>query len=118
MLVARQNTYAASHNGKFFQGLLTFSSLPAHTTTQSADKLADRLTAKPTDQSLSWADAFPEFNTELFAAGAKVDVYDGPIGKGWWIVVYVKHNGIVYHRCKSFGPDKSRDHDWEVYEDE
>jgi len=108
-LVARQNTYASNHGGKFWQGLITFSALPAHTTSTVADSIADRLTVRPTDQDTSWSDVFPEWDSELFAAAAKIDVYDGSEGKGWVLTVYVKHNGITYYRVKAWGNETWRD---------
>jgi len=115
-LINRQNNYASNHGGKFWQGLLTFSSLPNHTPTTPGDSLADRLTSHPTDQSVSWHDVFPEWDTELFAAGALVDVYDGPLGSGWSITIFVKYQGIVYQRKKCFGPDVSDDYDWRIFD--
>jgi hypothetical protein len=114
LLVARQNTYFAAHTN-YFQGLITFSSIPAHTTTTVADSLADRLTFHPTDQSETWASLFPEFNIELFAAAAKIDVYDGPSGKGWYLTVSVKHNGVIYQRQKWWGAE-NHDFDWAIYD--
>jgi hypothetical protein len=114
LLVARQNTYFAAHTN-YFQGLITFSSIPAHTTTATADSLADRLTFHPTDQAETWSSLFPEFDIELFAAAAKIDVYDGPSGKGWVLSVFVKHNGIIYQRQKWWGPENN-DFDWRIYD--
>jgi hypothetical protein len=112
-LVNRQNNYF-QFNNKYWQGLLIFSSLPAHTTTNVADAPADRLTVHPTDQSSSWSDVFPEWNSELFAAGAQIDVYNSPKGKGWILTVFVKHNGNIYQRQKWWGPENN-DFDWRLY---
>ena len=116
-LVAKQNTYASNHGGKFWQGLITFSALPAHTAVVVADTSADRLTLHPTDQTESWHDFVPAWDSETFAAAARVDVYDGPSGKGWCLTVWVKYEGTVYSRKKCFGPDVSGDYAWRV-EDE
>lgn len=114
-LVARQNTYAANHGGRYWQGLITFSTVPNHTPGAAGDARADRLTVRPTDQAESWQDLFPEWDTENFAAAAKINVYDGPSGKGWNLTVFVRYNGVIYHRQKWWGPE-SHDFDWTIYD--
>lgn len=115
ILVARQNTYASNHGGRFFQGLITHSSIPAHTTSTAGDAPGNRLTFRPTDQIESWADILPEFNSENFAAAATIDVYNGPSGNGWFLTVWVRHNGVIYQRQKWWGPE-NHDYDWRIWD--
>ncbi len=114
-LVSKQNAYAASHGGKFWQGLITFTAIPNHTASTAADAPADRLTAHPTDQTNSWHDLFPAWDSETFPAAAKIDVYDGPSGKGWFLTVFVRYDGVTYARRKWWGP-VTNDYDWRVFD--
>ena len=116
-LVARQNAYYVAHNNRFWQGLITHSAIPFHQSAVTGDAPADRLSFHPTDQADTWEDMFPEWSSETFAAAAKIDVYNGPTGKGWILTVYVRFNGVTYARCKSFGPNTSFDFDWRVYDE-
>ena len=116
-LVSKQNAYFVA-NGKYWQGLLSFSSIPNRTASTVADAPADRLALHPTDQASSWTNFVPTWSGELFAAAAQVDTYDGPIGKGWSLTVWVRYEGVTYQRKKCFGPDVSDDFDWRVWEDE
>lgn len=114
-LIARQNAYFATNN-KYWQGLITHSSPPAHSSTNVADAPADKFTFHPTDQPATWTDFLPEWNGENFAAAAQIDVYNGESGRGWIVRVFVRYGGTIYERCKSFGPDTSFDFAWRVYE--
>lgn len=116
-LISRQNAYFAA-NGKYWQGLITHSSFPTHTTSTTGDTTADKLTFHPTDQQSSWSTFLPEWTGENFAAAAKIDVYDGPSGKGWIVHVFVKFNGVVYERRKTFGPSTAWDFAWRILVDE
>jgi len=112
LLNSRQNAYFVSH-GKYFQGLITHSALPAQTTAATAVAAPDGLTFHHADRSETWQDFLPEIN-ETLAGAIVIDVYDGPQGKGWIVTVYVRYNGTTYRRIKSVGPDTSRDAPWEV----
>lgn len=114
-LIARQNAYFAA-NGKYWQGLVTHSAIPTHDSATVGDTSANRLTFKPTDQSETWGDFLPEWNAETFAAAVVIDVYDGPGGKGWIVIVFVRYSGTIYQRCKSFGPDTSFDFAWRIWD--
>lgn len=116
VLVARQNTYASNHNGKFWQGLITHATIPSHVPATAGDVTADRLTFTPTDQAESWLDILPEWEPEAFAAAARVDTYNGPSGRGWILTVWVRFNGVTYVRAKGFGPETNHDHDWRVFD--
>lgn len=114
VLVARQNTYFTNHN-RYWQGLITHASIPAHVTATAGDATADKLTFTPTDQAESWLDILPEWQPEVFAAAAVISVYSGPGGKGWNLTVWVRFNGTIYQRQKWWGPE-NQDYDWRVYD--
>lgn len=114
MVVSRQNAYLTNH-GRYWQGLITHTSIPAHESTTSADSTGDKLTLRPTDQTETWLDIFPEWSSESLAAAVVMDVYSGPEGQGWIATVFVKFNGTIYKRTKATGPETWRDSVWSIF---
>jgi len=111
-LKARQETYYAN-NGHYFQGLWTHNA--EVTQTDSLDNTAaDNLTSKPTDQTHTWRDFLSTSLDAPIPARLKIDVYDGPKGKGWQAVLQVKYKNKIYQRTKQVGPESYRTHDWIV----
>lgn len=114
VVVTRENTYASNHGGKYWQGLISHSTIPTHTGAVVGDSVGDQFTLTPTDQNTSWSDALPDFLTDSWPAALVIDTYDGPLGKGWVATVYVRYSGTIYFRVKAFGPDTSYDKPWTV----
>lgn len=115
IVIPKQNNYAANHGGNFWQGLISHSIIPAHTAGTAGDSTGDRFTLHPTDQNSSWIDAVPDFTGETWPSAAVIDVFEGPLGKGWVATLYVMYNGIIYQRTKGFGPGgSSYDRAWTV----
>lgn len=104
-LVTRQNTYAASHGGRFWQGLRTNSTPPA----DGADGTGDRLTDRPYYQSEDWAAMGVSSWVEAFSL--EVTQYVGPLGNGWVATATVTLGGRTFCRSKGQGPE-SRDAGW------
>jgi len=105
----RQETYASNHNGRYWQGLRSHSSIPI----DAIDSFADLLDSHPTDQVSSWNDALPGLPTNwpvLFV----MDVYDGPQGMGYVGSVYVYHTNTdrTYSRSRNEGPETWRTVAW------
>jgi hypothetical protein len=108
----RQALYLAN-NGRYWQGLITHSAVPAHTTTVTNNAAPDRWTFKPTDVDLNWADAFPGgWSNEAVSAAIKFDVYAGPQGQGWIGTIFVRFNGTLYDRAANWGPETWRTYGW------
>ncbi len=116
IVVTRESTYAGNHGGKYWQGLITHSIVPAHTGAVVGDSVGNQFTLQPTDQNSNWNDALPgeTWLTETWPAALVIDTYDGPLGKGWVATIYVRYNSTIYFRVKAFGPDTSYDKPWTV----
>jgi hypothetical protein len=108
----RQATYAASHGGRFFQGLPTHAAPVAHTDTEDGATAAGRLTVRPTDQDEDWLALLPEWNGIGMPTRSQIDVYDGPQGKGWTWTVEATHNGQLWRRVHHVGPETARVKPW------
>lgn len=109
-IVARQETYFVNH-GVYWQGLITHTVVPAHTTLLFGDSLADRLLVTPTDQrGANWLQALTglNLNIELFPAALICDSYEGPAGNGFALTVLAYHNGTLYGRTQGYGPQASQ----------
>lgn len=114
--VARQENYF-TNKGRYWQGLLTHTTVPPHTSGADGDSIGDRINIHPTDQFEDWITAFPEWENVALPAAVKVDVYDGPQGKGYCATLYVRFNGVLYSRAQNVGPEAFRTYGWRV-EDE
>jgi hypothetical protein len=112
-VTSRQETYFANQ-GRYWQGLITHLVPPAHTNSTDGSKTGDRLDQGPSDQpnSRTWLDVFPEWLSELLPATAIMDVYDGPLGKGYVATVRATHNGTLYERSQNVGPETWRTQAW------
>jgi len=113
IVVSRQETYFGNH-GRYWQGLLTHTNIPAHTTASDSDSVADRLTTTPNDQTETWLNVFAEWQLEAFPAAVKVDAYDGPDGKGFVATIFIRHNGTLYSRSQAVGPETWATRAWRV----
>jgi hypothetical protein len=114
-VVPRQAAYLAAH-GEYWQGLAIFNvdNLPDNLDDGSSTVAAiiPILNTHPTDQVETWADlAFNLGVTVPFAAS--IDVYDGPLGKGYVGTVWVKWNGNFYTRSQNVGPEDYRTRPWQ-----
>lgn len=115
VLVARQETYFANH-GHYWQGVRTHTFDLNHTSQTDGDSSPDNLNSRPTDVEESWTTLFPAWEGVSIPAVLKVDVYDGPLGKGWVATVWVAYNGTVYRRSRNVGPWTERTEAWAVAE--
>ena len=100
----------ASKSGKFYQVLWTHSQAPA----DGALVLPDLLYSFPTDQIGKSAQAQWDAAKlpASFDARIRVDVYDGPQGKGFVVVVQSQLNGATWQRSINYGPETYRDQGW------
>lgn len=103
---AKQDAYAASHNGRYWQGLRTVANTPA----DGATALPDIGTRCPSDQP---GDPWPAAirNTQLEMA-IQMDVYDGPMGTGYQATVQVSIAGQTWTRTAQVGPEAWRVSGW------
>ena len=108
---ARQENFR-TNRGRYWQGLLTHTNVPAHTNSADGDSIADRLIQSPTDQLENWVTVFPEWSGESIPCALSVDVYDGPLGAGWILIIFIRYNGQLYRRAFNVGPDSSRSNPW------
>ena len=107
-LTTFQESYLAA-TGRYFQALASHSSAPA----DGNVAVPDRLTAGPTDQAETCAFMWQQ----LALAGAlnystRVDVYDGPQGKGYLHTVSVILSGQLWERTLNTGPEAYREAAW------
>ena len=101
-IAAVQDAYFATH-GRYWQGIETPDIPPDELT---AVKSPD-LTKRPTDQAEKWDDVFRSALAlpSTWPASLRVDVYDGPLGKGWTLTVVATKAGVRYWRTWSVGPE-------------
>lgn len=97
-VVDRQESYAASHGGRYWQGLRTHVIEVEYPDGGDVDVVGDNLTAAPSDQ----------------AALFSVHAYDGPQGTGFVACVIVRYNGTMYWRCQNYGPETWRTFSWRI----
>lgn len=109
-IVARQEAYAAAHNGRYWQGIITHNTPPDDGASTPAD-----YTRKPTDQAERWSDIFTGANAlpANIPCQIRVDVYDGPLGKGWTVTLSGTKGGNYYWKTWNVGPETWRQHDWQ-----
>ena len=110
-IVARQEAYALNHGGRYWQGIITPTVPPDDGASVPAD-----YTLKPTDQLERWADVFKAADAlpANIPCQISVDVYDGPLGKGWTVTLRGTKAGNLYSKCWNVGPETYRAHDWTV----
>lgn len=110
-IVARQENFRANR-GRYWQGLRTHTTVPAHTNSTDGSKLGDRLNEGPGDQFSTWLNVFPEWLSELLPVTVWIDVYDGPEGHGWVGGIEATHNGNLWRRTQNVGPESWRTQGW------
>jgi hypothetical protein len=112
-LVARQDNFFINR-GRYWQGLRTHTIVPAHTNGADGDSLCTELDAQPNDAFSNWRNAFPEWATEPIPCALQCDVYDGPLGKGWFATIWIRYNGTLYKRSRNVGPESEHTQAWAV----
>lgn len=105
---ARQATYAANHNGRYFQLLPTHLILPA----DGLETALANLLAKPSYQAESGAD-FGGWPATLPMC-LTIHQYDGPQGRGYAGICEVVVSGTTYWRAAQVGPETWRAFGWSV----
>lgn len=115
-VVPRQAAYLAAH-GRYFQGYATFSlaALPDNPSGGAATVLevAPTTNTHPTDQAETWTDSGIVLGATIPMA-LRMDVYDGPQGKGYVGTVWARWAGNTYTRSQNFGPEDWRTQAWAV----
>lgn len=107
----KQDTYAANHNGRFWQGLRTASTHPA----DGVASLPDIGLRCPTDQlGDPWPAAIRNNPLEM---AIQIDVYDGPLGTGYQATVWVSIVGRTWTRTAQVGPETWRASGWSEVQD-
>ncbi len=109
-IVARQEAYAANHGGRYWQGIITPNAAPDDGLSVAAD-----YTKRPTDQAERWADIFTGANAlpASIPCQIRVDVYEGPLGKGWTVTLRATKTGVLYWRTWNVGPETWRATGWQ-----
>lgn len=98
--------------GRYYQALWSHSTAPANLALVAPDLLA----FKPTDQLESWQSLWDT----LAVIGGKspcrmrIDVYDGPQGKGYVVTVEAILNGTSWSRSINIGNETWRDRAWQA----
>lgn len=102
----KEAQYAAAHGGRYWQGRVTHSVIPA----DGATATPDIGTATPTDQPDPWPLALRQVAMEMALA---INCYSGPQGDGYVATVFVSINGTVWRRAAQVGPETWRQHGWQ-----
>lgn len=108
-ILNRQATYASNHNGRYWQGLITHTTIPV----DAIDALADQLNNHPTDQNVSWNQAIPGLPVN-WPIAIVMDVYDGPDGTGFCgtVYVYITQLSRLFSRSQNVGSETWRTRPW------
>lgn len=108
-----QDGYFATHK-IYFQGIVTPTTAPDEAT---KTRVPD-LTKKPTDRPHAWADVFKAADVlpATWPAQVRLDVYDGPRGKGYTVTLVCAEGGKAQTRTWNFGPETERDTGWSTVE--
>lgn len=102
----KQDIYAASHGGRYWQGLRTHTITPADESTALPSIGAQC----PTDQlGQPWPNAILTAPMEM---ALQIDVYDGPQGTGYQATVWVTIAGNTWMRTAQVGPENWRVSGW------
>lgn len=110
-VTAAQDMYAAGHNGRYWQGLRSASTIPS----EGNESLPDIGTRCPTDQiGVPWPAAIRNAVQPMAVAS---DVYDSPLGTGYVITVWVRVLGTLYARSQNVGPEQFRTQAWHVVDE-
>lgn len=92
--------------GRYFQGLKTPAVTPADMLALPTDSIL-----KPAGQPESWANAgiaLPVLSEISF----RIDVYDGPKGRGYVLHGEIQLAGKLYRKSACFGPESWQEQDW------
>lgn len=101
----KEDTYAANHAGRYWQGLRTHTVTPADGVTITPNIG----TRTPSDQPDPWPLAIRNATLPM---ALQVDVYDGPEGVGYVATVTVAINGQDFQRSAQVGPETWRAKGW------
>lgn len=103
-----QVAFKGSHR-VFWQGIETPSIPP-----DDGALVAPDLAKEPTDQPESWADVFvgPQELPALWPCSIRVDVYDGPLGKGRVTSLIYTKGGERWERSDNAGPETEHEQPW------
>jgi hypothetical protein len=102
---SREDSYATAHSGRYWQGLLSHTAIPADGATATPD-VGIRT---PTDQPTVWPVGI---RSTALPCAIQIDCYDGPQGPGYQATVYVLISGNVWSRTAQVGPETYRVHGW------
>lgn len=95
-----------ANTGNYAQFLWSHTAAPADGVEAAPDG-----TAKPTNEAAGWqavlADLLPTMAFRL-----RIDVYDGPSGKGYVATAQVKFGNQVWERAQNSGPETWRTRGW------
>jgi hypothetical protein len=103
-----QTAYYDQH-GRFAQVLPLFANAPS----EGIAALPDRLTDIPTS-GVRGSDLWAFVNLAAFPANIRIDVYDGPQGKGFVVTLEARFNNQLYTTSINSGPEGYRANGWVV----
>ncbi len=104
-----------SGRDEYWQGLESHATPPNHIDTVTILE-PDQLATAPTDQAESWHDAeFVETPVSKWPCSMRVDVYNGPQGVGFVLILSFTFNGVLNVRAINEGPETHREHGWIEY---
>ena len=82
--------------------------------TNGQDKKPDNLNSKPGDRPDDWRGLVGNRYDNLnFPCMMTINVYESPVGFGWWVTLEYWFEGNLNRRIDAFGPDADRwTHQW------
>lgn len=107
-LLAFEADYVRSH-GRFFQALPSHTAPPA----DGARVSPDQLSAGPSDQAEKADYLWQQLKLDAaLPYSSRVDVYDGPRGAGYVLIVSATLGGQLWERSVNTGPETYREQPW------
>lgn len=115
-ILPRERAYFSA-KGRYWQGIITtdLASLPNNRDADaSTAEVAPGISRKPTDQAETWSDAGLSLGATIPMA-IEIHTYDGPNGRGFVGLVWVRHNGNVYSRAQEHHESDVQGEPWRSF---
>lgn len=104
VIMSKQVSFAIEHGGKFWQGFSTKEAPPSDGMIAKSD-----VGIKSPNDSEPWPS---EIISDDMPMSVRVDVYDGPLGKGYTVTSSVSISSEIWERVDHVGPERWRGRDW------
>lgn len=112
IIIGKQEDYLKT-NSKYWQGLSFDTEVKDYSSIDSVAR-GDTISSKPTNETVGWTDILPEITPATCPATITIDIYDGPLGKGWLVKADFIYLDSIYRKIRNVGPELYRESDWQT----